>query len=66
MTCISEDQYANSLMHDPNINFSIPLHRMVSTYVATATTNSASGVVTRIWEAPVEFCSPLCLCDKNV
>ncbi|CAC5417866.1 Armadillo-like helical domain-containing protein 3 [Mytilus coruscus] len=29
LTCISEDQYANSLMHDINMNFRVPLHRMV-------------------------------------
>ncbi|CAH1784643.1 unnamed protein product [Owenia fusiformis] len=28
MTCIAEDQYANSLMHDVNMNFRVPLHRM--------------------------------------
>ena len=28
LTCISEDQYANSLMHDLNMNFQVPLHRM--------------------------------------
>ncbi|XP_063435000.1 armadillo-like helical domain-containing protein 3 [Mytilus trossulus] len=28
LTCISEDQYANSLMHDINMNFRVPLHRM--------------------------------------
>lgn len=28
LTCISEDQYANSLMHDVNMNFRVPLHRM--------------------------------------
>ncbi|CAD5118074.1 DgyrCDS6813 [Dimorphilus gyrociliatus] len=28
LTCISEDQFANSLMHDVNINFRVPLHKM--------------------------------------
>lgn len=28
LTCIAEDQYANSLMHDFNMNFRVPLHRM--------------------------------------
>lgn len=28
LTCIAEDQYANSLMHDVNMNFRVPLHRM--------------------------------------
>ncbi|KAL8615809.1 hypothetical protein ACOMHN_048517 [Nucella lapillus] len=28
LTCISEDQYANSLMHDANMTFRVPLHRM--------------------------------------
>lgn len=28
LTCIAEDQYANSLMHDVNINFRVTLHRM--------------------------------------
>ncbi|KAL4232385.1 hypothetical protein ACF0H5_009953 [Mactra antiquata] len=28
LTCIAEDQYANSLMHDINMNFRVPLHRM--------------------------------------
>lgn len=28
LTCIVEDQYANSLMHDVNMNFHVPLHRM--------------------------------------
>lgn len=28
LTCISEDQYANSLMHDINMNFQVSLHRM--------------------------------------
>lgn len=30
MTCIAEDQYANSLMHDANMNFRVLLHKMVS------------------------------------
>ncbi|XP_067935068.1 armadillo-like helical domain-containing protein 3 [Watersipora subatra] len=28
LNCVSEDHYANSLMHDPNINFRIPIHRV--------------------------------------
>ncbi|KAK3589740.1 hypothetical protein CHS0354_021061 [Potamilus streckersoni] len=28
LNCIAEDQYANSLMHDVNMNFRVPLHRM--------------------------------------
>jgi len=28
LTCISEDQYANSLMHDANLSFKVLLHRM--------------------------------------
>ncbi|XP_074640845.1 armadillo-like helical domain-containing protein 3 [Tubulanus polymorphus] len=28
LTCISEDQYANSLMHDINMNFRVPIHRL--------------------------------------
>ncbi|KAL3864628.1 hypothetical protein ACJMK2_006293 [Sinanodonta woodiana] len=28
LNCIAEDQYANSLMHDINMNFRVPLHRM--------------------------------------
>lgn len=28
LTCIVEDQYANSLMHDVNMNFHVALHRM--------------------------------------
>lgn len=28
LTCISEDQYANSLMHDANMTFRVPLHRL--------------------------------------
>lgn len=28
LTCIAEDQYANSLMHDVNMNFRVNLHRM--------------------------------------
>ncbi|XP_014662173.1 PREDICTED: UPF0668 protein C10orf76 homolog [Priapulus caudatus] len=28
MTCIAEDQYANSLMHDANMNFRVQLHKM--------------------------------------
>lgn len=28
LTCIAEDQYANSLMHDINMNFRVPLHKM--------------------------------------
>ncbi|KAH3706458.1 hypothetical protein DPMN_065844, partial [Dreissena polymorpha] len=28
MTCIAEDQYANSMMHDINMNFRVPLHRL--------------------------------------
>lgn len=28
LTCIAEDQYANSLMHDFNMNFRVPLHRI--------------------------------------
>jgi len=27
LTCISEDQYANSLMHDPNLVYKVQLHR---------------------------------------
>lgn len=27
LTCISEDQYANSMMHDSNLTFKIFLHR---------------------------------------
>ncbi|XP_064601985.1 LOW QUALITY PROTEIN: armadillo-like helical domain-containing protein 3 [Liolophura sinensis] len=28
LNCIAEDQYANSLIHDVNMNFRVPLHRM--------------------------------------
>ncbi|XP_013385441.1 UPF0668 protein C10orf76 homolog [Lingula anatina] len=27
LTCIAEDQYANSLMHDANMNFRVPIHK---------------------------------------
>lgn len=27
LTCISEDQYANSMMHDSNLTYKIILHR---------------------------------------
>ena len=27
--CLLQDQYANSLMHDANMTFRVPLHRMV-------------------------------------
>ena len=27
LTCISEDQYANSMMHDANLTFKVLLHR---------------------------------------
>lgn len=27
LTCVTEDQYANSLMHDVNLTFRVPLHR---------------------------------------
>ncbi|KAK3095335.1 hypothetical protein FSP39_013357 [Pinctada imbricata] len=32
LTCISEDQYANSLMHDVNMNFRVTLHRTHSVF----------------------------------
>ncbi|XP_005106779.1 armadillo-like helical domain-containing protein 3 [Aplysia californica] len=28
LTCIAEDQYANSIMHDANMTFRVPLHKM--------------------------------------
>jgi hypothetical protein len=28
LSCISEDQYANSLMHDANLAFRVQLHKM--------------------------------------
>ncbi|XP_064630017.1 armadillo-like helical domain-containing protein 3 isoform X2 [Lineus longissimus] len=28
LTCITEDQYANSLMHDVNMNFRVPIHKL--------------------------------------
>lgn len=28
LTCIAEDQYANSLMHDVNLVFKVQLHRL--------------------------------------
>lgn len=28
LTCVSEDEYANSLMHDPGLTFRVPLHRL--------------------------------------
>ena len=28
LSCISEDQYANSLMHDTNLAFRVELHKM--------------------------------------
>jgi len=28
LTCVSEDEYANALMHDPGLTFRVPLHRL--------------------------------------
>lgn len=28
LTCIAEDQYANSIMHDVNLTFKVHLHRL--------------------------------------
>jgi hypothetical protein len=28
LTCVSEDEYANALMHDAGLTFRIPLHRL--------------------------------------
>jgi len=33
LLCFCQDQYANSLMHDANMNFRVPIHRMVCSYV---------------------------------
>ena len=27
LLCVTEDQYANALMHDPNLSFRVKLHR---------------------------------------
>ncbi len=34
LVCVSEDQYANSLLHDSNMVFSVFLYQAVSIYIA--------------------------------
>ena len=31
LLCVTEDQYANALMHDPNLVFSVKLHKVEKT-----------------------------------
>lgn len=36
LTCVSEDEYANALMHDAGLTFRVPLHRLPMRHRKTA------------------------------
>ncbi|KAF6032603.1 C10orf76 [Bugula neritina] len=57
LTCVSEDQYANSLMHDSNINFRVPIHKLPMRHrkLPVETTPPSTPLAYSALELQVEF-----------
>ncbi|XP_059152994.1 armadillo-like helical domain-containing protein 3 [Physella acuta] len=57
LTCIAEDQYANSIMHDANMTFRVPLHKMPMRHrkVTTELHPPSRPLVSSLLDLMVEF-----------
>lgn len=55
LTCIAEDQYANSLMHDVNLVFKVHLHRLPMRHRKPATEKSCQPLASTLIDLLVEF-----------
>lgn len=55
LTCISEDSYANSLMHDQNLNFKVQIHRATMRHRKLVTDRSSKPLAATLFDLIIEF-----------
>ena len=61
LLCVTEDQYANALMHDPNLVFAVKLHRApmrhrkISTTESTTMNGQSRSLACSVMDLMVEF-----------
>ena len=55
LTCISEDSYANTLMHDENLNFKIMLHRAQMRHRKLPIDKSSKPLASTLFDLIIEF-----------
>lgn len=55
LTCISEDSYANTLMHDENLNFKVTLHRAQMRHRKLPIDKSSKPLASTLFDLIIEF-----------
>lgn len=55
LTCISEDSYANTLMHDENLNFKVTIHRAQMRHRKLPIDKSSKPLASTLFELIIEF-----------
>lgn len=55
LTCISEDSYANTLMHDENLNFRVTLHRAQMRHRKLPIDKSSKPLASTLFDLIIEF-----------
>lgn len=55
LTCISEDSYANTLMHDENLNFKVTIHRAQMRHRKLPIDKNSKPLASTLFELIIEF-----------
>lgn len=54
LTCIAEDQYANSIMHDVNMQYKVVNHEVNSTQLSTQRQRSVHSILVHLTSQPAQ------------